>query len=145
MVPASRIESRPTLRSPDLLGSYSKKTRHSLLTWCLLSGRYQKASDIIFIRLTDLQQPTSFTLNTFTLEEVFNTPALITSLADYSESRTDTAPAPDLHSFLPQTETSSLLFLQILAAADYFTTNKTLMQYVPAVNVDISKLDTLSA
>ena len=33
--------------------------------------------------------------------------------------------------------TSSLLFLQILAAADYYTTNTTLMSNVPPVYVDI--------
>lgn len=34
-------------------------------------------------------------------------------------------------------ETKSILFLQILAAADYYTMNKTLMENVPPVYVDI--------
>ena len=34
-------------------------------------------------------------------------------------------------------ETKSVLFLEILAAADYFTMNKTLMDSVPPVFVDI--------
>jgi hypothetical protein len=33
--------------------------------------------------------------------------------------------------------TSSILFLQVLAAADYHTSNKTLMENVPPVLVDI--------
>jgi len=32
---------------------------------------------------------------------------------------------------------ASVLFLRIIAAADYYTTNKTLMQHVPPVDVDI--------
>jgi len=34
-------------------------------------------------------------------------------------------------------EVSSTLFLRVFAAADYFTTNKTLMEQVPPVYVDI--------
>lgn len=83
-------------------------------------------------------QPTSFTLTTYLLQEVFDTPKLITSLADYSDSRqTILAPdqSPDYHRVDSNPE--SLLLLQVFAAADYFTTNKTLMQDVPPVNVDI--------
>ena len=40
-----------------------------------------------------------------------------------------------------ESDLDSLLFLQVFAAADYFTTNKTLMQNVPPVNVDISESD----
>ena len=32
---------------------------------------------------------------------------------------------------------NSILFLQIFAAADYYSSNKTLMEHVPPVNVDI--------
>ena len=85
------------------------------------------------------QQPTSFILNTYELAEVFNTPELITSLAVFSESRQSSRlPARDSGSPLPNEWLSSALFLRILAAADYYTTNQTLMQNVPPVNVDIS-------
>ena len=88
------------------------------------------------------QQPTSFTLITYTLSEVFDTPELITSLATYSESR-QTLPSSDWNPGHRRVGSSpdSILFLQVFAAADYFTTNKTLMQHVPPVNVDISELD----
>lgn len=83
------------------------------------------------------QQPTSFTLITYPLQEVFNTPELITSLATYSESRQTSLSGADLHR--RASDLDSVLFLQVFAAADYFTTNKTLMQNVPPVNVDISE------
>ena len=85
------------------------------------------------------QQPTSFTLITHTLQEVFNTPELITSLATYSESRQTSLSGADLHRGVSNLH--SVLFLQVFASADYFTINKTLMQNVPPVNVDISEPD----
>ena len=87
-----------------------------------------------------IQEPTSFTLDTYSLAAAFDTPELITSLAAYSESR-QSSPSPVQYSrsHLLKAGPSSVLFLRILAAADYFTTNKTLMQNVPLVNVDISR------
>jgi len=92
-------------------------------------------------------QPTSFRLDTYDLQTVFDSPELITSLAQYSETRQPEAiefddrepsittkrekakPARD--------EVSSALFLQVFAAADYYTMNKTLMEHVPPVFVDM--------
>lgn len=87
-----------------------------------------------------IKQPTSFNFDLFTLDEVFNTPSIITSLAVYSESRqyypsVINIPRPASAGTGPV----SILLLRVEAAADYFTTNKTLMQNVPLVNVDISK------
>ena len=84
---------------------------------------------------SEIKQPTSFNLALFTLDEVFNTPSIITSLAVYSESRQDYTSVINT----PRADPVSILFLRVEAAADYFTTNKTLMQNVPPVNVDISK------
>ena len=91
---------------------------------------------------TAKQQPTSFTLNTYPLPEVFDTPDLITSLATYSEIRQE-IPLLDRSVGHPRvaSDLESLLFLQVFAAADYFTTNKTLMRNVPPVNIDISEPD----
>ena len=87
-----------------------------------------------------LKQPTSFNLDIFTLDEVFNTQSIITSLAAYSESRQD---YPSVIKTRRPASTGidpvSILFFRVEAAADYFTNNKTLMQNVPPVNVDISK------
>ena len=95
---------------------------------------------------TAKQQPTSFTLNTYPLPEVFDTPELITSLATYSEIRQG-SPLLDRSVGHPRvaSDLDSLLFLQVFAAADYFTTNKTLMRNVPPVNVDISEPDLTQA
>lgn len=116
-------------------------------TWVLLEGlkpgrRYE-------VRVCwAATQPTKFWLEPYTMETVFETPALITSLAIYSESR-QTQETPSEKSSQSATtgahnrvgqevvENLSLLFLQISAAADYFTTNETLMQNVPPVHVDI--------
>ncbi|PVH82912.1 hypothetical protein DL98DRAFT_413996 [Cadophora sp. DSE1049] len=89
-------------------------------------------------------QPTSFRLDTFDLPTVFETPELITSLAQYSETR-QTEVMEDLQPKESQgekkskthDELSSTLFLRVFAAADYYTTNKTLMEEVPPVYVDL--------
>ena len=86
------------------------------------------------------KQPTSFSLDVFTLEEVFNTPSVLTSLAVYSEFRQNSPSVIEVpRSASTVIDPVSILFLRIEAAADYFTNNKTLMQNVPLVNVDISK------
>ncbi|CZR53812.1 uncharacterized protein PAC_03694 [Phialocephala subalpina] len=92
-------------------------------------------------------QPTSFRLETYDLSTVFETPELIQSLAKYSEAREpDLLDAQSQQSSIVNPETtskntpasgSSTLFLQIFAAADYYTMNKTLMENVPPVFVDI--------
>jgi hypothetical protein len=97
--------------------------------------------------LTEVQQPTDFRLDTYTLQTVFDTPELITSLAQYSEGRQpdpteveDQTPSITKASTKSQRkcdEVSSTLLLQIFAAADYYTMNKTLMEHVPPVFVDI--------
>ena len=88
------------------------------------------------------QQPTSFTLTTYSLPQVFDTSELIASLATYSDLR-QAIPLldRDLEHYRVASDLDSLLFLQVFATADYFTTNKTLMQHVPPVSVDISELD----
>lgn len=85
-------------------------------------------------------QPTAFNLDVFELEKVFSDAELITSLAKYSATR---QPSPEEASVeaarrsASQEITSSILFLRILAAADYFTMNQSLMENVPPVYVDI--------
>ncbi|KAK0508354.1 hypothetical protein JMJ35_009438 [Cladonia borealis] len=106
-------------------------------SWFLLDGLRQHQR--YEVRLCwAATQPTSFNFDLFTLNEVFNTPSIITSLAVYSESRQDypsviNTPRPASAGADPV----SILFLRVEASADYFTTNKTLMQNVPPVNVDI--------
>ncbi|KAK8133673.1 hypothetical protein PG984_005685 [Apiospora sp. TS-2023a] len=90
-------------------------------------------------------QPTAFVLNTYELQTVFESAELITELSDYSLSRRQQLEAADegglddgsTSTGRPRERETSVLFLQILAAADYYTTNKTLMNEVPPVYVDI--------
>jgi hypothetical protein len=107
--------------------------------------KYDLSADIVY------QQPTKFLLHTHSLQSVFSTPSLIEALAEYSESRLSrrhpdavTGPSSVLQKLpLAQGPTSqnsrSLLFLQVSAAADYFSADQSLMQNVPPVHVDISK------
>ncbi|KAI1408123.1 hypothetical protein F5Y13DRAFT_113254 [Hypoxylon sp. FL1857] len=120
-----------------------------------ISAPYGKATWLILDELTEGQryevrvcwaatQPTAFKVNTYELQTVFETPELISELSEYSWSRqslggghgSQSKSAQGAHAPNPERETS-VLFLQILAAADYYTMNKTLMRNVPPVHVDI--------
>lgn len=86
------------------------------------------------------QQPTEFWLDTFTLTQTFETPDLIQSLAQHAEGR-DTAscqPRPPTGPYA-STEQSSVLFLRINSAADFYAKDLELMNNPPLVGVDISK------
>lgn len=89
--------------------------------------------------LTASQQPTDFWLDTFSIAHVFDTPDLISALAQYSEGPQEaqivnSSPVKEL---LPPTSQSAL-FLRVQAAASYYSTNRTLMKHPVPVHVDIS-------
>lgn len=85
------------------------------------------------------QSPTDFWLDTYTIAQVFDNPNLISSLASYSEQ----LPEPQLTSSFSkqgmQGEVQSTLFLRVQAAASYYSTNRSLMEYPSPVDVDISR------
>ncbi|KAI5864366.1 hypothetical protein GGS23DRAFT_496389 [Durotheca rogersii] len=90
-------------------------------------------------------QPTTFKIATYELQTVLETPELLSQLSEYSRSRQPvredgypygTGSAGDHRASISE-KGASVLFLQILAAADYYTTNRTLMRDVPSVHVDI--------
>lgn len=95
------------------------------------------------------QQPTAFSLDTFTLKDVFDDPPLIGSLSAYAYARQAEIDDLERQKLLarrakqsPELATSaesriSILFLRIFAAADYYTLDKSLMENVPPVLVDI--------
>ena len=87
-----------------------------------------------------LQSPTDFWLDTYSIAQVFDTPDLIGSLESYSEQ----LPELEVKNSLNQQKTSggpqSILFLRIQAAASYYSTNRSLMEFPPPVDVDLSKL-----
>lgn len=88
-------------------------------------------------------EPTEFWLQEHTVDHVFDTSALISDLATFSEAnnhdpRHFSASAQALKGVKVEGH-QSLLFLHIHSAADYFTTNETLMTDPPPVLVDISQ------
>lgn len=75
-------------------------------------------------------------MDTYELQTVFETPELVSSLANFAESSNlDQKTAGDGYSTI--NEMAFILFLRIQAAADYYTMNQTLMRDVPPVFVDI--------
>ena len=119
------------------------QTPHGEETWALLEGltpgqRYE-------LRVCWLAtQPTSFWLDTFTISETFETPELISSLSSYAYIRRRQLSMAEVNHIStsrykrkPAIRETSLLFLRIQAAADYFSLNKTLMEHVPPVHVDL--------
>ena len=92
-------------------------------------------------------QPTAFWLYTHTLQSVFDSPALLSSMTEYSialhaSMEPETLQgiqtrAYDRTKMLNEARQESVLFLQIFAAADYYTLNKTLMETVPPVHADV--------
>lgn len=85
-------------------------------------------------------EPTEFWLDTYTINQVFASPSLISLVSSFSESQIDRIkPTPNTQVPLSFVGNRSILLLHIQAAADYFTTNVTLMKEPPAVLADISK------
>ncbi|CAF9934556.1 MAG: hypothetical protein HETSPECPRED_009266 [Heterodermia speciosa] len=124
----------PTLRTL-LPASFPKPPNtRGTISWFLLENLRQTQRHEVRI-CWPATQPTSFTLDTYTLSEVFASPELISSLASYSEDRESTSDPPRTAARDPRH--ASVLFLRVIAAADYFTTNKTLMREVSPVNADI--------
>ncbi|KAI0506579.1 hypothetical protein F5B22DRAFT_441905 [Xylaria bambusicola] len=84
-------------------------------------------------------QPTAFNLEAYELETVINVPELISELSEYASK-----PLPNINSHVsissqilePGVE-ESVQLLRIITAADFYTTNHTLMRNVPPVSVDI--------
>lgn len=84
-----------------------------------------------------MQQPTDFWLDVHNFSHVFDTPHLIQGLATFAELQALQPQAEDNKPPRQNYSTGTILFLHVQAAADYFTTNKTLMQHPPPVDIDI--------
>lgn len=120
----------------------TEQSPHGDDTWILIEGltpgqRYE-------LRVCWLAtQPTAFWIYTHTLSSVFESSPLVTSLSSYSFARhaqLDHTSSEDLRQrrYQPsQDRDTSLLFLQIQAAADYFSLDTALMENVPPVHVDL--------
>lgn len=95
-----------------------------------------------------MKQPTSFDLETYTLPATIDDPSLLSSISRFSSARLESADNVAIppvrnrrgskkHEPTGQEASESVLFLRILAAADYYTTNKELMENVTPVVVDL--------
>lgn len=95
-------------------------------------------SDHEILHGISIQQPTAFHLETFSLPHVFETPELIASLYNYSMSRQSLPnPIKEQEHHTATERESSVLFLRISAAAEYFTINSTLMNHPKPVLTDL--------
>lgn len=97
------------------------------------------------------QQPTAFTLTTYPLTTMIEDSTLFSSLSIFSAARlasldpqlqaSDISRRANYHGSKgspdPAPTTDSVLFLRVRAAADYYSADKTLMQSVPPVVVDL--------
>ncbi|KAK4241370.1 hypothetical protein C8A03DRAFT_41197 [Achaetomium macrosporum] len=136
-----------TLRTQLAAQFPSPEYPHGTATWLVLdkltpNQRYE-------VRVCwPATQPTAFSLTTFPLSTVWDSPELMASLRAYSMSRQQlselaaSSPSHDddevpASSSEREEEASSMLLLRILAAADYFTTDSALMSNVPPVDADI--------
>ncbi|KAJ4289747.1 hypothetical protein N0V90_011077 [Kalmusia sp. IMI 367209] len=99
-----------------------------LASWYILRGLKERQR---------YEQPTDFWLDTFHITEVFDTPDLISSLAEYSEQRQTSQLQTQGYIADGSATAQSILLLRIQAAASYYSTNKTLMAYPSPVDVDI--------
>jgi hypothetical protein len=78
-------------------------------------------------------QPTNFWIDVFEANEIIKDQQLLDHVTRFSLGRTDT---PTQQATKNKSQ-SGLLFLRLVAAADFFTTNKTSMRHPPPVDVDI--------
>ncbi|KAI5462192.1 hypothetical protein BGZ63DRAFT_443097 [Mariannaea sp. PMI_226] len=87
----------------------------------------------------ELRQPTAFELDVYELDTVWSTPELLQSLAAYSDSVQSTAgiEADEATTMNLAEQKSSVLLLQVRAAADYFTDHGALMTDPPPVLGDL--------
>jgi hypothetical protein len=120
----------------------TESRKHGVPSWFLIDNMQQGQRYEARVCWAAIQ-PTAFRLEVFDLQTVFGQPDLVTSLAEYSATRQSTRQSgeprtsPDAPNPATLEKTSSMLLLQILSAAEYYTMNQTLMKRVPPVHVDI--------
>jgi hypothetical protein len=95
--------------------------------------------------LHSVEEPTAFDINTFDVEYVFATPELIQSLSEFAYSRIEAGAdhkeprlsSVDVTMDEDAEKTSSILFVRIITAADYYSDYVELMENPPPVLVDL--------
>ncbi|WPH01181.1 Hypothetical protein R9X50_00401700 [Acrodontium crateriforme] len=108
-----------------------------LVSWYLLRGLNKGQRYEVRICWAAIQ-PTELWLDVFNITHVFDTPDLIQSLAAFSEQKVPKNPVHiDTDLQRPLVTDESVLFLRLNAAADFFTTNETLMRDPPSVDSEL--------
>jgi len=83
-------------------------------------------------------QPTDFWLDTYSVTQILDTPELTSSLVQFnSEFRRYLVDDDITTKETPSAAPKSMLFLRLQAAASYYSTNRTLMDYPPPVDADL--------
>ncbi|KAI0429772.1 hypothetical protein F5Y09DRAFT_331552 [Xylaria sp. FL1042] len=80
-------------------------------------------------------QPTAFRLETYELESIFGVPELTSELSEYASMAQSNMKISS--QTLQPGITESMLLLRVIAGADFFTTNHTLMNNAAPVTIDI--------
>lgn len=142
----------------DLTPGQRYEVRICWMATVILPSLHCTGNSILICR----QQPTSFDLTTYTLQEVVSSTSLLPSLLNFSDALLAGTLPPSTyrsskaqHRHTPRqrrrrtsleregdplaltSHAKSVLFLRIWAAADYYTTNETFMENVPPVMVDV--------
>lgn len=115
----------------------SSSLPHGLESWYLLRDLH--AGTRYEVRVCwPATHPTDFWLDTYPPHHVYETPALAASLARYRQQvqHHEQSPLEDTTQDA-STDPQSLLFLRVQAAASYYSTNRTLMDFPPPVNLDL--------
>ena len=100
-------------------------------SWYLLSSLQQEQRYEVRVCWAAIQ-PTTFWVDVFDLKDVYTILNLHQDIVDSRQHQQQSIEGGE-----PQVTSSSDLFLRIRSAADFFTTNHTLMQTPPPVAVDI--------
>ncbi|KAI6355957.1 hypothetical protein MCOR25_008040 [Pyricularia grisea] len=134
-----------TYLEAEFPGKDEQGLRKGKTTWLLLDNL--KPGQRYEVRVCwAATQPTSFTLKTHDVPVVWDTPELISSLSEYSTARLEKKSTQEGEESGQSgrkaidrrgEHEASMLLLEILAAADYFTDHANLMEKVEPVHVDI--------
>ncbi|KIX09601.1 uncharacterized protein Z518_00681 [Rhinocladiella mackenziei CBS 650.93] len=133
-------DGHPKVRTHINASFPTKESPKGTESWFLLEGlRPHRRYEVRVCWLAT--QPTSFWLYTHPVDVTFGNPSLLTALNTYSHARHAQLRAEDKQTLQCRKTTPSMestfLFVQIFAAADYFSLNQTLMETVPPVAVDV--------
>ncbi|KAL6241962.1 hypothetical protein RBB50_011207 [Rhinocladiella similis] len=138
LVPLS--EEHPTVRTELDVSFPNSSAPDGQVHWFFLEGLrpHQRYEVRICWAAT---QPTAFSLSTFHVDAVFSDSDLLPSVSEYAYGRHEKLSTGDIDSLQRRKAAvrpdTTLLFLRVFAAADYYSLNDTLMTTAPPVAVDI--------